>query len=58
VVLLNFRLAAGIADGIPVNLRDNVTGLDQHNVQHLIEAIRHASRRPPEVWTTCSYRSV
>jgi hypothetical protein len=43
------RLAASIAGGIPVNLRDNVTGLDQYNAQHLIEAIRHASGQPPGV---------
>ena len=37
------RLAASLADGIPVSLGDTVTGLDQCNSHHLIMAIRHAS---------------
>ena len=41
------RLAASIADGIPVNLRDALTALDDHNLQLLTTAIRHASGRRP-----------
>jgi len=36
-------LAASLADGIPVDLRDAVTGIDQRNVQLLVTAIRRAS---------------
>jgi hypothetical protein len=36
------RLAASLADGIPVSFSDTVTGLDQVNTYHLIMAIRHA----------------
>jgi hypothetical protein len=42
------RLAASLASGIPVDLRDNITGLDQHNIQRLISAIRHASGNRPD----------
>ena len=38
-----FRLAASLAGGIPVDLSNAVTGLDQHNIQRLVTAIRHAS---------------
>jgi hypothetical protein len=38
-----FRLAASLAEGIPVDLNDAVTGLDQANLQRLVTAIRHAS---------------
>jgi len=37
------KLAASLAGGIPVDLNDAVTGLDQHNIQRLVTAIRHAS---------------
>jgi hypothetical protein len=37
--------AASIAAGIPVDLRDTATGLDDRNIQRLITAIRHASGR-------------
>jgi hypothetical protein len=45
-----FKLAASLAAGIPVDLNDAVTGLDQHNTQRLVTAIRHASgqRQPRE----------
>jgi len=36
------QLAAGLAAGIPVDLRDTVTGLDHHNVNLLVDAVRHA----------------
>jgi hypothetical protein len=45
------RLAASLADGIPVDLRDTVTGLDDRNIELMMNAILHASGRrsaPPE----------
>lgn len=36
-------LSASLAGGIPVDLRDTVTGLDEHNTALLITAIQHAS---------------
>jgi hypothetical protein len=42
------RLAASLAEGIPVDLQNAITGLDDTNLQHLITAIRHAAGRPPE----------
>jgi hypothetical protein len=41
-------LSASLADGIPVDLRDAATGLDDRNIQRLITAIRHASGKRPE----------
>ncbi|MGH3260275.1 MAG: hypothetical protein ACRDOU_33560, partial [Streptosporangiaceae bacterium] len=42
------RLAASLAAGIPVNLRDALTGIDGHGIQLVINAVRHASgHRPP-----------
>jgi hypothetical protein len=42
------RLAASLADGIPVNLRDTLTGIDDHGIQLVTNAVRHASgHRPP-----------
>jgi 8-oxo-dGTP pyrophosphatase MutT (NUDIX family) len=42
------RLAASLAGGTPVNLRDTLTGLDDRNIQHVINAVLHASgHRPP-----------
>ncbi len=38
-------LSASLADGIPVDLRDAVTGLDDRNIQRLLAAILHASGR-------------
>lgn len=37
------RLAASLAAGIPVSLSDTVAGLDQSNLELLINAIRRAS---------------
>jgi hypothetical protein len=37
------RLAASIADGTPVSLRDTLSGIDHHNVQLVITAVLHAS---------------
>ncbi len=41
------RLAASLADGIPVDLQNAVSGLDDTNLQHVVTAIRHAAGRPP-----------
>ena len=41
------RLAASIADGIPVDLRDALTSLDQRNAELLVQAIRHANGHRP-----------
>ena len=35
--------SASLADGIPVDLRDTLTGLDDSNIQLLITAIRRTS---------------
>jgi hypothetical protein len=42
------RITASLGDGIPVDLQDTLTGLDDHNVQLLLTAVLHASgrRRP------------
>lgn len=42
------RMAASLADGIPVSLRDALNGLDDHSIQLVIKAILHASGRRPE----------
>lgn len=42
------QLAASLAAGTPVSLRDNVTGLDQDNTARLITAIRHAAGKRPK----------
>jgi len=39
------RLAASLASGIPVDLRDALTGLDYRNIDRLINAVFHASGR-------------
>jgi ADP-ribose pyrophosphatase YjhB (NUDIX family) len=44
------RLAASLAGGIPVNLRDTLTGIDDRNLALVIDAFRHASgQRPPHL---------
>jgi hypothetical protein len=40
-------LSASLADGIPVDLRDAATGLDDRNIQRLVTAILHASGNAP-----------
>ena len=44
------RLAASLAGGVPVDLRDAVTGLDDHNIQRLLTAISHAHGKRPLNW--------
>ena len=41
------RLAASIADGLPVDLRDTLTSLDDRNINLVITAVLHTSGRPP-----------
>jgi len=41
-------LSASLADGIPVDLRDTVTGLDDRNTVLLLTAIRHATGKRRE----------
>ena len=40
-------LSASLAGGIPVDLRDAVTGLDDRNIARLVTAIRHVSGKRP-----------
>lgn len=42
------QLAASLAGGIPVDLRDAVTSLDDSNVARLVTAILHGSGKRPE----------
>ena len=41
------QLAASIAEGFPVSLRDTLPGLDNRNLKLLITAIRHAAGQHP-----------
>ena len=41
------QLAASIANGNPVALRDTITTLDNANLQHLLTAIRHTAGHRP-----------
>lgn len=42
------RLAASLAGGIPVNLRDALTGIDGRSIQLVVQAVQHAAgHRPP-----------
>ena len=44
------RLAASLAAGVPVNLRDTLTGLDDRNLALAISSFMHASgQRPPHL---------
>jgi len=42
------ELSASLAGGIPVDLRDAVTGLDDGNIARLVTAVLHASGKRPE----------
>lgn len=42
------KLSSSLAAGIPVDLRDAVTGLDDGNIARLVTAILHASGKRPE----------
>jgi hypothetical protein len=41
------RLAASIADGIPVDLHDALSGLDQASISLVVRAARHANGQRP-----------
>jgi hypothetical protein len=41
------RITASLADGIPVDLQDTLTSLDDENITRLVTAILHASGRKP-----------
>lgn len=41
------RITASLDEGMPVNLRDTLTGLDDHNIQLLVKAVLHASGQRP-----------
>jgi hypothetical protein len=44
------RLAASLAAGLPADLRDTLTGIDDRNLALVIDAFRHASgQRPPHL---------
>jgi len=43
-----FLLSASLAGGIPVDLGDAVTGLDDRNIRRLVTAILHASGKRPQ----------
>ncbi|HEX2806990.1 MAG TPA: hypothetical protein VHN80_12560 [Kineosporiaceae bacterium] len=40
------RLSASLAEGIPVDLRDAITGLDETNLDLAVTALLHAGGRP------------
>jgi len=42
------ELSSSLSGGIPVDLRDAVTGLDDANIARLVTAILHASGKRPE----------
>jgi len=42
------RLAASLAGGIPVSLRDTLTGIDHRNIELVITAVLHAWGQRPE----------
>jgi hypothetical protein len=42
------ELSSSLAGGIPVDLRDAVTGLDDGNIARLVTAILHASGKRPD----------
>jgi hypothetical protein len=41
------QLAASLSGGIPVSLRDTVTGLDNDNTARMLTAIRHVAGKRP-----------
>lgn len=42
------NLSSSLAGGIPVDLRDAVTGLDDDNIARLVTALLHASGKRPD----------
>lgn len=49
------QLSASLADGIPVSLRDTISGLDDRNVALVVSAIQHAAGKRP---LTARYRQL
>ena len=47
-VLRMLRLAASLASGIPVSLRDTLTGIDHRNIELVTTAVLHAWGQRPE----------
>jgi hypothetical protein len=41
------KITASLADGIPVDLQDTLTGLDDDNIARLVTAILHATGKRP-----------
>jgi hypothetical protein len=41
------QLTASLADGIPVDLQNALTGIDDRNVQLLVRTVLHASGQRP-----------
>ena len=41
------KITASLADGIPVDLQDTLTGLDDDNIAGLVTAILHATGKRP-----------
>lgn len=39
------RIAASIAEGVPVDLHDVLSGLDDHNLSLVVKAVAHAAGR-------------
>jgi hypothetical protein len=54
------KITASLADGIPVDLRDTLTGLDHRNLDLLVTAIRHAcgQRRHPDQPAALTARTI
>lgn len=46
------RMTASIGGGIPVNLQDGLTGIDEHNIQLVLRAVLHTSGRHSSRRTT------
>jgi hypothetical protein len=44
------RLAASLGDGIPVDLQDALTSLDNPSLDLVTTAVRHAAGRRPATW--------
>ncbi len=41
------RLAASLAENLPINLRDTLTGIDNHSIKLVIAAVLHATGQRP-----------
>jgi hypothetical protein len=52
------RIAASLADGIPVDLRDAFTGMDASNVGRAVRAMLHAAGRATGAGPGCPVSSI